>query len=107
MRTVRQVYDARQLGLVDERRAGVQIGDDGDVQSLERAGVLDCQSMFDQRQTGWLDPCCVQRQRNEQSGDEGGDGTAARGKRTPQKLIRARDSSETELAPFWPAKFIW
>jgi hypothetical protein len=79
MGIVRHGDNAPDLVLVDEGRAGVQVGDDRDAQTLERSGILDFERMTDERQTCRFDPCSVKRKRCTQSSDEGGDSTAPRG----------------------------
>ncbi|MEJ0043790.1 MAG: hypothetical protein WDM81_16940 [Rhizomicrobium sp.] len=103
---VGQRDDAADLRFVDEARAAMEIGDDGDAQALEggAARTVEFDRMFDDAQAGGLDPEGVEAEGDEQAEQEYEDGRRGRpGARAPQNLIRARLRSDTALVPYWPA----
>ena len=101
---VGQRDDFGDLVRADEAVARVQIGDDGDAQTLEGRGGAQRYRMDDERQAVGLDPECVETKRGEKSEKKSEDGTGGRPEAgESQNLILARDSSETALAPYWPA----
>lgn len=106
MGAIGQRDDLRDLVRADEAVAAVQIGDDGDAQALEGrgSGTFERYRMDDQRQTVRLYPERVETERDEKTKDKSEDGTGGGPEAgESQNLILARDSSETALAPYWPA----
>jgi hypothetical protein len=102
---VGQRDDAADLVVVDEARAGVQVGDDGDAQAPERGwgGAVEGDRMLDQRQAVGFDPEGIEAERDQKTENKSEDGQDAPGIAALQNWIRARLSSDTALVPVWPA----
>jgi hypothetical protein len=81
MRGVGQRHDAADFIGIDEARAGMQVGDDGDAQASERGrdGAFEENRMLDKRQTVRLDPEGIGAERDQKAENKGEDGKNAPG----------------------------